>query len=158
MIKEKTKTLNTPFDLPTNYKETTKQLKETRKEARQLARDIRSYNTTIQQEREKAFIKAHEETMSKRRATERFRTGEEVIKLMKSLPKSGRKKKAGGPLSCILVPLPKEGTEIEWYAITDGPTIEKVILGRNKRHFSQAGETPLVMDEIIELFGPGRDT
>ena len=71
--------------------------------------------------------------MSKRRATERFRTGEEVIKLMKSLPKSGRKKKASGPLSCILVPLPKEGTEIEWYAITDGPTIEKVILERNKR-------------------------
>ena len=96
--------------------------------------------------------------MSKRRATERSRTGEEVIKLMKSLPKSGRKKKASGPLSCILVPLPKEGTEIEWYAITDGPTIEKVILERNKRHFSQAGETPLATDEIIELFGPGGDT
>ena len=63
VIAEKLKTLITPFDLPTNYEETTKQLKETRKEARQLARDKRSYNTTIQQEREQAFIRVHVETM-----------------------------------------------------------------------------------------------
>ena len=96
--------------------------------------------------------------MSKKQATSIFRNNENVNKLMKSLPKSGRKKKASGPLSCVLVPLPKEGKEIEWYAITDGPTILKVILERNRRHFSQAGETPLANNENIELFGPGGDS
>ena len=77
---------------------------------------------------------------------------------MKSIPKLGRKKRSSGPLTSILVPVPKEGKELEWYSITDGPTIEKVILERNRRHFSQAGETPLASEEIIELFGPGGDT
>ena len=63
-----------------------------------------------------------------------------------------------GPLSCVLVPLPKEGTEIEWHAVTDGPTVAQLILNRNKKHFSQAGETPLATNEIIDLFGPGANT
>ena len=77
---------------------------------------------------------------------------------MKSLPKLGRKKRSSGPLTSILVPVPKEDKELEWYSITNGPTIEKVILERNRRHFSQAGETPLASEEIIELFGLGGDT
>ena len=48
--------------------------------------------------------------------------------------------------------------QLEWYAITDGPTIERLIQARNKKHFSQAEETPLATNEIIDLFGPGGDT
>ena len=96
--------------------------------------------------------------MSTTQAKSIFRQKENMNKLMQSLPKSGRKKKVSGPLTSVLVPLPKEGKDIEWYAITDGPTIEKVILKRNRRHFSQAGETPLATNEIVELFGPEGDT
>ena len=111
-----------------NYQSMMKLIKEYRKTktiARKLAQNKRFYSTTTQQEREKAFIKAHEEIISTKQATSIFRQKENVNKLINSLPKSGRKKKASRPLPCVLVPLPKEVKEIEWHAITDGPTIEK---------------------------------
>ena len=125
----KIKALNDPgFEKPPNYDTLIKEHRETRKAARETAKNARSHSTTARQEREKAFIEAHEEIMSAKQATSLFRRKENVTKLMKSLPKSGRKKIASGPLSCVLVPLPKEGKGIEWYAITDGPTIEIIIL------------------------------
>ena len=77
------------------------------------------------EEQEKVFIEAYKNTMSEKRAKAIFKQKEETIKLMKSLPKSGRKQKTSGPLSCILVPLPKEGIELEWHAVTDGPNNTK---------------------------------
>ena len=114
VIAAKIKALNDPeFEKPPNYDTLIKEHRETRKAARKLAKNARSHNSEAQQEREKAFIKAHEETMSATRAKSIFRQKENVNKLMKLLPKSGRKKKASGPLSCVLVPLPKKGKEIE---------------------------------------------
>jgi hypothetical protein len=63
-----------------------------------------------------------------------------------------------GGISSILVPLPKEGTELEYLAITDGPTIERLILHRNIRHFRQAETTPLATPEVIKTIGFGADT
>ena len=61
-------------------------------------------------------------------------------------------------MSSILVPLPKEGIEIEYFAITDGPTIERLILNRNIRHFRQAETTPLATPDVIRKIGFGADT
>jgi hypothetical protein len=54
--------------------------------------------------------------------------------------------------------LPKEGTELEYFAITDGPTIETLILNRNIRHFRQAETAPLATPEVIRTIGFGADT
>ena len=77
---------------------------------------------------------------------------------MKSLSKSGQKKKTNRPLTSVLVLMSTEDKELEWYTITNRPTIEKMLLERNRRYFSQAGGTPLASEYIIELFGPGGDT
>jgi hypothetical protein len=58
----------------------------------------------------------------------------------------------------ILVPLPKEGLELEYLAITDGSTIERLILHRNIRHFRKAESTPLATPEVIRKIGFGADT
>ena len=158
VIDLKMKELSEPIVLPTSLEATNKELRELKRKQRELTRDKRSYNTAVYEEREKAFIEAYKSTMSEKRAKAIFKAKEDTIKFMKLLPKSGRKQITSGPLSCILVPLPKEGIELEWHAITDGPTIKRLILARNKKHFSQAQETPLATNEIINLFGPGGDT
>jgi hypothetical protein len=63
-----------------------------------------------------------------------------------------------GGMSSILVPLPKEGTELEILAITDDPMIERLILNRNIRHFKQAENTLLATPEAIRKIGFGVDT
>jgi hypothetical protein len=63
-----------------------------------------------------------------------------------------------GGVSSILVPLPKEGTELEYLAITDGPTNDTLILNRNIRHFRQAGTTPMATPDVIKTIGFGADT
>jgi hypothetical protein len=63
-----------------------------------------------------------------------------------------------GGISSILVPLPKEGIAVEYIAITDGPTIERLILHRNIRHFRQAEYTPLATPSVIRTIGFGADT
>ena len=128
------------------------------RQQRELIKTKRSYNTKKYQEKEKAFCEGYKKTMSEKRAKALFKNKEETIKLMKSLPKSGKKQITSGALWCVLVPLPNEGIEIEWHAVTDGPTVTQLILERNKKHFSQAGETPLATNEIIDLIGPGADT
>jgi hypothetical protein len=61
-------------------------------------------------------------------------------------------------VNTTLVPLPKEGLELEYFAITDGPTIKNLILNRNIRHFRQAETTPLATPEVIRTIGFGADT
>jgi hypothetical protein len=63
-----------------------------------------------------------------------------------------------GGIALILVPIPKEGIELEHLVITDGPTIERLILQRNIRHFHQAEFTPLATNEVIEEIGFEADT
>jgi hypothetical protein len=63
-----------------------------------------------------------------------------------------------GGISSILVPLPKEGIELEYMPITDGPTIETLILRGNIRHFRQAETTPLATPEVMETIGWGANT
>ena len=79
-----------------------------------------------------------------------------TIRMMRYLPKSKKKNGSGG-ITNVLVPLPTETEEPEWGSDTDGPSIKRLILDRNIEHFSQAGETPLASNEIIDMLGFGRD-
>merc|ERR1712214_7857 len=89
--------------------------------------------------------------MSKNQAKLIFCTGETAKKLMKSLPST--KKCHLGPLMKIQVPLPLEGEKVEFEDITDGKIIEEVLLRRNKLHFSQASDTPLAKNKILDELG-----
>jgi hypothetical protein len=75
--------------------------------------------------------------------------------MMSELPS---KMNCPGGISSILVPIPKEGTALEYLVITDGPTIERLILQRNIRHFRQTEFTPLATLEVIRKIGFGADT
>jgi hypothetical protein len=61
-------------------------------------------------------------------------------------------------ISSIMVPLSKEGIELDYLVITDGPTIERLILQRNIQHFRQAENTPLATPEVIRKIGFGANT
>jgi hypothetical protein len=67
-----------------------------------------------------------------KRAAQIFQWAKDTEQMMSELP---LKMNCPGGISSIMVPLPKEGREIEYLAITDGPTIERLILQRNIRHF-----------------------
>ena len=54
--------------------------------------------------------------------------------MMAELPKKALQ---SGDLSCILIPLPKEGLEIEYQEILKGKEIEGPILERNILHFDK---------------------
>ena len=45
------------------------------------------------------------------------------------------------------------GRKIEFETITDGKIIEDVFLRRNKLHFSQASDTPLATNKILDELG-----
>ena len=68
------------------------------------------------------------------------------------------KKNKGSGLNTIEVPLPHEGAELQYYTITDPPTIEKEILRQNKRHFRQAEATPLAGEEVCATIRWGATT
>jgi hypothetical protein len=75
--------------------------------------------------------------------------------MMSKLPS---KMNCPGGISSILVPLPKEGIDLEYLLITDGTTIEQLILRQNIRHFQQAETTPLAQHDVISMIGWGADT
>jgi hypothetical protein len=66
--------------------------------------------------------------------------------MMSELPS---KMNCPGGISSIMVPLPKDGIELEYPVITDGSTTERLILQRKIRHFRQAENTPLATPEVI---------
>ena len=73
VIEAKIKSLNDPeFERPASYDDLIKEHRRTRAAVRELVKNKRSYNTATQQEREKAFIKAHEEVMNTKRARQIF--------------------------------------------------------------------------------------
>jgi hypothetical protein len=94
--------------------------------------------------------------MNAKRAAQIFKRAKDTKQMMSELPS---KMSCTGGVSSILVPLPKEGIETEYLAITDGPTIEeRLILNQNVRHFRQAETTPLATAEVIRKIGFGVDT
>ena len=131
-------------------KTTKVELRKVQNKAKELKKEKLSHNSNKFQERENAFIQSHPQ-MIKNRKKLIFRTGETAKKLMKSLPST--KKCHLGPLMKIMVTLPLEGEKIEFETITDGKLIENILLRRNKLHFSQASETPLATNKIIEELG-----
>ena len=58
----------------------------------------------------------------------------------------------------IKVPIPTEGIELQYTEIADGPTIERLLLDRNIRHFRQAEGTPLASPDCIDAIGFGGTT
>ena len=88
--------------------------------------------------------------MCPKRAARIFKNFKESSETFSQLPS---KRNKGSGLNTIEVPLPIEGEELQYYAITDPPTIEKEILRRNKRHFCQAEATPLAEEEVCDTIG-----
>jgi hypothetical protein len=93
--------------------------------------------------------------MDMKRAAQIFQKAKDTKQMMSELPS---KMNCPGGISSILVPLPKEGIDLEYIAITDGPTIERLILQRSIRHFRQAEFTPLATPEVIRTIGSGANT
>jgi hypothetical protein len=93
--------------------------------------------------------------MDAKRAAQIFKRARDTKQMISELPS---KMNCPGGVSLILVSLPKEGTELEYFAITDGPTIGTLILNRNIRHFRQAETTPLATPQVIRTIRFGADT
>jgi hypothetical protein len=93
--------------------------------------------------------------IDEKRAAQIFQRARDTKQMMSELPS---KMNCPGGISSILVSIPKEGTALEYLVITDGPTIERLILQRNIRHFRQAEITPLAKPEVIRKIGFGADT
>ena len=123
IIEAKMKQLEEPLELPPTIENTNEVMRSITRETRKLKRDKQSYNSATEKERERQSILAYKEKMGTKIAKAIFYQKESMIKLMKTLPKPKHKQR-GGPLTCIFVPVPKEGLELEYEAITDGPKIK----------------------------------
>jgi hypothetical protein len=108
----------------------------------------------MDEEQESAFVAMNLE-MDAKRAAQIFKRARDTKQMMSELPS---KMNCPGGISSILVPLPKEGIELEYLPITDGATIERLVLKRNIRHFRQAETTPLATPTVIATIGWGADT
>jgi hypothetical protein len=153
-IAQKQSLLKNEIEVPEDLKKASLALSIAQKNCRKLIKEQRTKKTTIDEEQEAAFVAMNPE-MDAKRAAQIFKRAKDTKQMMTELPS---KMNCPGGISSILVPLPKEGTEIEYLAITDGPTIERLILHRNIRHFRQAEFTPLATPEAIRKIGFGADT
>jgi hypothetical protein len=153
-IKQKQRLLKNVFELPTTIKEATIALRTAQKNCRTLINEGRTKQTAMEKEQETAYVAMNPE-MGAKRAAQIFQRAKDTKQMMSELPS---KQNCPGAISAILVPMPKEGIELEYCAITDGSTIESVILNRNIRHFRQAESTPLATPEVIKIIGFGADT
>ena len=151
-IDKKMATLTTKFTLPTTLDEANTMLRAAQKKSRNLKKEKTAYKSKAYEEREAAFIEINRDTMGTKKAKIIFRRGEDTKTMMKTLPKT---KRNGGALMRIEVPIPSEGIDLQYMEITDGPTIERLLLDRNVRHFRQAEGTPLASPECIEAIGFG---
>ena len=88
--------------------------------------------------------------MDPKKAKVIFKKSELSNEMMAELPK--RKHHSGG-LNSIAVPVPREGSKIEYQNLSDLALIEQVLLQRNIRHFCQAKDTPLSGQETIAHIG-----
>jgi hypothetical protein len=146
--------LKKEIELPSEIKEATIALRRAQKNCRRLIQEQRTKKTTIDEEQEAAFVAMNPEIDAKR-AAQIFHRAKTTKRMMSELPS---KINCPGGISSILIPLPKEGIELEYLVITDGPTIERLILQQNIRHFRQAETTPLATPEVIGKIGFGANT
>ncbi|OEU13908.1 hypothetical protein FRACYDRAFT_242262 [Fragilariopsis cylindrus CCMP1102] len=153
-IQQKQLLLKHQIQLPEDIAEASKALSLAQKKRRKLIRDNRTKTTSIGEEQEAAYVAMNPE-MDAKRAAQIFQRARDTKQMMSELPS---KMNCPGGLSAVLVPLPKEGIELEYLAITDGPTLERIILEKNIRHFRQAEFTPLASPEVIRKIGFGADT
>ncbi|OEU11118.1 hypothetical protein FRACYDRAFT_246229 [Fragilariopsis cylindrus CCMP1102] len=142
------------IELPPEIKESALALSLAQKNCRKLIKQKRTDKTIIDDEQEAAFVAMNPE-MDAKRAAQIFQRARDTKQMMSELPS---KMNCPGGISALLVPLPKEGTELEYQVITDGNTLEQVILQRNIRHFRQAETTPLATPEVIGKIGFGANT
>ena len=154
-IEHKLATLKTPFTLPKTLEEANKMLRKFQLLSRQLTKEKQAYKSKAYEEREQAFVEVHKDTMGHKTAKIIFRRGEDTKAMMKNLPKV---KRSSGALTRIRVPLPLEGTVLQYIDVTDGPTIERLLLDRNIRHFRQAANTPLATTDCVDAIGFGATT
>ena len=154
-IDKKLASLKTPFTLPTSLDDTNALLRKYQTRSRQLTKEKQAYKSKAYEEREQAFVEVHKDSMGHRTAQIIFRRGEDTKAMMKNLPKV---KRSSGALTSIKVPIPLEGTVLQYMDVTDGPTIERLLLDRNIRHFRQASDTPLAHTDCINALGFGATT
>jgi type IV secretory pathway ATPase VirB11/archaellum biosynthesis ATPase len=126
-IAQKQALLKQKIALSENIKEATLALRIAQKNCRTLFNEQQTQKTTIDEEQEATFVAMNPEIGAKRVA-QIFKRAKDTKQMMSELPS---KMNCPGGISSILVPLPKEGTELEYFAIMDGPTIERLILNRN---------------------------
>ena len=154
-IDRKLASLKKTLTLPTSLGETNALLRTYQTQSRQLTKEKQAYKSKAYEEREQAFVEVHKDSMGHRTAQIIFRRGEDTKAMMKNLPKV---KRSSGALTRIKVPIPREGTDLQYMDETDGPTIERLLLDRNIRHFRQASDTPLATKTCIEAIGFGATT
>jgi hypothetical protein len=107
--------LKKEIGLPTEINEATIALKIAQKNCRQLNKEQRTKKTSIDEEQEAAFV-AMNPDMDTKRAAQIFQRAKDTKQMMSELPS---KMNCPGGISSILVPLPKEGIDLEYIAITD---------------------------------------
>ena len=153
-IEQKQQLLLRRIVLPETVETTSIALRLAQKNCRTLIKEQRTKKTSMDKEQESAFVAMNPE-MGAKRAAQIFKRAKDTKQMMSELPS---KMNCPGGISSILVPLPKEGIKLEYMPITDGPTIEALILRRNIRHFRQAETTPLATQEVMEIIGWGANT
>ena len=131
-----------------------KALRTAQLKCRKLIKEQRTQQTTVDEEQVAAFVAMNPE-MGAKRAAQIFQRARDTKQMMSELPS---KMNCPGSIKSLLVPLPKEGLELEYTPVTDGPTIERIILSKNIRHFRQAETTPLATNDVIEKIGWGANT
>ena len=99
-------------------------LKAAQRDYRKIARDCKARNEEATKEREEAFVAMNPE-MDPKKAAQMFCRAQDTKEMMAELPKKSR---GSGGLQTLLVPLPKEGVELDWETVTDGLTIETLLL------------------------------
>ena len=153
-IEQKQRLLMRRIELPDGILLASDALRLAQKNCRKLIQEQRTQTTSIAKEQEAAYVAMNPE-MGAKRAAQIFQRARDTKQMMSELPS---KMNCPGGISSILVPLPKEGIELEYIPLTDGATIEDVILNRNIRHFRQAETTPLATPAVIETIGWGANT
>jgi hypothetical protein len=151
---QKQSLLKNEIKLPPDIQVAMTSLRIAQKDCRRLIQEQRTKKTSIDDEREAAFVAMNPE-MDAKRAAQIFQRAKDTKQMMLELPS---KMNCPGGISSIMVPLPEEGIELEYLVITNGPTIKRLILQRNIRQFQQAESTPLATPEVIRKIGFGANT
>jgi hypothetical protein len=147
--------LSDPIILPDSISTVNSALRSARRRCRQVATEARSLRKTREDERLAAFKLANPDQNPAKLVHQFFRALE-TKEMFRRLP--SMKPKSTGGLSMVKIPGPETAnpkTAENWTTITDPIQVEKKILERNQRHFSQASVMPLATPEIHSLLSFG---